>query len=156
MSVDSNLATAVAAGLTNTSTPGPLCSLANGVASADGSVQLYMNASGQWVPASGAAPALATLVDGANIPWAWTGTGATGGNIAQVTLGGNRTLAITGAQIGQKGTLKIIQDATGSRTLAITGCPHPTLTTTAAHVDVLDLTCVAANTFLCTMAKDVV
>lgn len=65
------------------------------------------------------------------------------GNNFRVTLGGNRTLANpTNALDGQTLTFEVIQDATGSRTLAfgskfafgtdITGC---TLTTTASKRD---------------------
>ena len=54
-----------------------------------------------------------TLTDATTIAWDMT----TGGNFV-VTLGGNRTLAApTGEESGQTGTLRVIQDATGSRTL---------------------------------------
>lgn len=66
------------------------------------------------------------------------------GNNFSVTLGGNRTLANpTNTTAGQSGVIVITQDGTGSRTLAYgsnwkfpTGTA-PTLTTTAAAVDVL-------------------
>ena len=55
------------------------------------------------------------LVDAANIAW----NADTIGNIAQVTLGGNRTLdAITNPQAGGIYVLRVVQDGTGSRTLA--------------------------------------
>lgn len=53
-----------------------------------------------------------TLTDGATITW-----DVTAGRIRRVTLGGNRTLSITNAVNGDYGTLEVIQDATGNRTL---------------------------------------
>lgn len=38
---------------------------------------------------------------------------------AKVTLGGNRTLAFSGLAAGMRGNLRVIQDGTGSRTLAL-------------------------------------
>jgi hypothetical protein len=65
-------------------------------------------------------------------------------NNYSVTLGGNRTLANpTNLTAGQSGVIVITQDGTGSRTLAygsyfkFAGGTAPTLTTTAAAVDVL-------------------
>jgi hypothetical protein len=65
-------------------------------------------------------------------------------NNFSVTLGGNRTLANpTNLTAGQSGVIVITQDGTGSRTLAygsnfkFPGGTAPTLTTTAAAVDVL-------------------
>jgi len=56
--------------------------------------------------------AITTLVDGANISWDWAL-----GNIAEVTLTDNRTLdAATNLNVGTW-LLKVVQDATGSRTL---------------------------------------
>lgn len=66
------------------------------------------------------------------------------GNVYTVTLGGNRTLGQpTNPTDGQSITIFITQDGTGSRTLAyhadwlFPGGTDPTLTTTAAAVDVL-------------------
>jgi len=86
---------------------------------------------------------LATLVDGASIAWA-TGSAQK----AQVTLAGNRTMAaVTGAVAGTTYYLWVIQDATGSRTLAYTTtgagsfdfgtAGAPTLTLTASKADLL-------------------
>lgn len=83
--------------------------------------------------------AVVALTDGATIT-----PDASAGNNFSVTLGGNRTLANpTNLVAGQSGVITITQDATGSRTLAYgsyfkfaTGVA-PTLTTTAAAVDVL-------------------
>lgn len=65
-------------------------------------------------------------------------------NNFSVTLGGNRTLANpTNLVAGQSGVIKLTQDGTGSRTLAFgsywdfAAGAAPTLTTTAAAVDIL-------------------
>jgi hypothetical protein len=64
---------------------------------------------------------------------------------AKVTLGGNRTLAFSNVIAGQTLVLKVIQDATGSRTLALPanckvmngGGGAVTLTAAASAVDIL-------------------
>lgn len=60
-------------------------------------------------------PASGTLTDGPTITWAWSFAAQT----KEVTLGGNRTLSITGLAGCAEGLLKVKQDATGSRTLSI-------------------------------------
>lgn len=86
----------------------------------------------------------ATLTDGATVTWALAGII----NNAKVTLGGNRTLDFTGLVAGMSGTLVVIQDGTGSRTLGVpTGdCTNKvisggagviTLSTAANAIDVL-------------------
>lgn len=89
-----------------------------------------------------------TLTDAATIAW----NIATGYN-AKVTLGGNRTLgAPTNLQEGLGGVLRVIQDGTGSRTLAYNACwdfgalGSPTLTTTAAAEDLIFWVCTDAVT----------
>lgn len=78
------------------------------------------------------------LTDGATIAIDWRD-----GNQQKVTLGGNRTITMTGYIAGQILRLVVCQDGTGSRTLtwpaAIqwTGGSAPTLTTTASKCDVL-------------------
>ena len=66
------------------------------------------------------------------------------GNNFLVTIGGNRTLAApTNAVAGQTGQIYVIQDSTGSRTLAYNSAyqfvsgASPTLSTGAADVDIL-------------------
>lgn len=78
-----------------------------------------------------------TLTDGATVSW-----NTALGQVAKVTLAGNRTIAApTGLVTGAFYSLNIIQDATGSRTatwnavFAFTGGAAPTLTTTAAAID---------------------
>ena len=83
--------------------------------------------------------AYVTLTDAATIA-----TDLSLGNQFQVTLGGNRTLgAPTNVVAGQSGVIRVVQDGTGSRTLAFNsvfkfpGGTAPTLTTTANAVDLL-------------------
>lgn len=64
-----------------------------------------------------ASPAFTTLTDGSTITWAVPEVRAN----AQVTLGGNRTLAVSGLVNGGSYWLKVVQDATGSRGLALGG-----------------------------------
>jgi hypothetical protein len=63
---------------------------------------------------------------------------------AVVTLGGNRTLGTwSNAKVGQSGYIRVVQDATGSRTLAyhgdyeFAGGSTPTLSTAASAQDML-------------------
>lgn len=65
-----------------------------------------------------------------------------------VTLGGNRTLAnpsnVTSDKVGQVGSIFVVQDGTGSRTLSFgsnwdfIGGTAPTLSTAASSVDRID------------------
>lgn len=80
-----------------------------------------------------------TLTDGATITWT-----PTNGVEAAVTLGGNRTLDLSAVPAaGTWLNIRVIQDATGSRTLAYSAdfdfgdAGAPTLTTTANKDDVL-------------------
>lgn len=97
-----------------------------------------------------------TLTDGASIAW-----DASQGNIYQVTLAGNRTLAApTLTELGKIYMLKVLQDATGSRTLAYNAVYHAaggaiTVTATAAHWDWLRMTALASNIFLLEQIADV-
>tara|TARA_R100000951_G_C2606271_1_gene169751 strand:+ start:348 stop:944 length:597 start_codon:yes stop_codon:yes gene_type:complete len=83
---------------------------------------------------------IATLTDGATI----TPDFATANNYT-VTLAGNRTLANpTNLTAGQSGSIFVVQDGTGSRTLAydsywdFVGGTAPTLSTAASSVDRID------------------
>lgn len=90
------------------------------------------------------ATSFSTLTDGATI--SWNVASAPNPN-AKVTLAGNRTLNVSNLTDGGVYTLKIIQDGTGSRTLALgTGCTWKvqgggsgaiSLTATASSVDIL-------------------
>lgn len=79
---------------------------------------------------------------------------------AKVTLGGNRTLGQpSSTKVGQSGFIRIIQDGTGSRTLAyhadwkFAGGVDPTLTTTAAATDLLFYQVIATNVIYATLVK---
>jgi hypothetical protein len=93
-----------------------------------------------------------TLTDGATITWTVTDMVE---DVATVTLGGNRTLAISGAAAGFRGTLIVKQDATGSRTLTLPGSSKVTgggagaitLTATASAIDVLGVLYDGTNYF---------
>ena len=83
---------------------------------------------------------IVTLTDAANIAYDMDD-----GNNATVTLGGNRTLDNpSNITVGQSGSIFIVQDGTGSRTLSFgssfdfAGGTAPTLTTTASAVDRID------------------
>ena len=83
---------------------------------------------------------IVTLTDAANISYDMDD-----GNNATVTLGGNRTLDNpSNVTVGQSGSIFIVQDGTGSRTLSFgsaydfAGGTAPTLTTTASAVDRID------------------
>lgn len=77
-----------------------------------------------------------------------------------VTLGDNRTLGQPSNQkVGQSGFIRIVQDGTGSRTLAyhadwkFAGGTDPTLTTTASATDILFYTVVASNFIVASLVK---
>ena len=83
-------------------------------------------------------------------------------NNFSVTLGGNRTLANpTNLTAGQSGVIVITQDGTGSRTLAygsnwkFPGGTAPTLTTTAAAVDVIAYYVESASRITARLVADV-
>jgi hypothetical protein len=84
------------------------------------------------------------------------------GNNYSVTLGGSRTLANpTNLTAGQSGVIVVTQDGTGSRTLAFganwkfPGGTAPTLTTTAAAVDVLAYYVESSSRITARVASDV-
>ena len=74
-------------------------------------------------------------------------------NWHQVTLGGNRTLALSNPTVGQQFTLILIQDGTGSRTVTWfttikwPSATPPTLTTAAGGIDVFTFKCVGTNSY---------
>ena len=74
-------------------------------------------------------------------------------NDHSVTLGGNRTLAVSNVSTGQKFMLALTQDATGSRTvtwfsgISWAGGAAPTLTTTANKTDVLGFRCTGSGAY---------
>lgn len=70
-----------------------------------------------------------------------------------VELGGNRTLALINASVGQEFTVRLKQDATGSRTVTWwdtinwPGGSAPVLTPTADRADYFRFKCIAINTY---------
>jgi hypothetical protein len=97
-----------------------------------------------------------TLTDAASI----TSDFAKGNNFL-VTIGGNRTLALpTNCTAGQSGQVHIIQDGTGSRTLAyntawqFVSAAVPTLSTGASDVDILCYVARSASTIDAVLLKN--
>jgi hypothetical protein len=108
----------------------------------DGTNMQMQSTLGNAVGTSVLSPAFEVLTDGATVTWAFGGDRVRN---AVVTLGGNRTLDITGEVDGCTGVLIVKQDGTGSRTLALPGSSKVvgggagavTLTTTASAVDII-------------------
>jgi len=89
-----------------------------------------------------------TASDGATVTF-----NLTSGNKQKVTLGGNRTLALSNVSSGHVFILKLIQDGTGSRTVTwFSGISWadgtaPTLTTTASKADTFGFIQTGTNTY---------
>jgi len=90
-----------------------------------------------------------TASDGATVTF-----DLTAGNVHEVTLGGNRILAVSGAVTGQLFVVRLIQDGTGGRTVTWwdgisweNGGTAPTLTTTLNKTDVFVFLCTGTNTY---------
>lgn len=102
-----------------------------------------------------------TLTDGATITVDFT----TGINFKLDTIGGNRTLAfatIPSGVVGRSGYIRVKQDGTGSRTLAMTDAKiltingeAPVLSTAASSTDYLFYTLVSTTKVLISMARGV-
>lgn len=94
------------------------------------------------------AQTLITATDGATVTF-----DLSAGNVQSVTLGGNRTLALSNATVGQAFVLRLIQDGTGSRTVTWFSTIKwsngvvPTLTTTAAKIDVFGFICTSSGNY---------
>ena len=73
--------------------------------------------------------------------------------IHQVTLGGNRTLALSNVSIGQAFVIRLIQGTGGSKlvtwfsTIKWSGGSAPTLSTTAGKADVFGFICTASDNY---------
>ena len=86
--------------------------------------------------------------DGATITFNMTSD-----NVHTVTLGGNRTLAVSNTSVGQFFFIRLLQDGSGSRTVTwfstITwaGAAAPTLTTTASRADLFAFFTRATDTY---------
>ena len=91
-----------------------------------------------------AIPGYTTLADGATVTITCDSSKISQDSV--VTLGGNRTLAMSGIQPGMRGFLIVKQDGTGSRTLALPagskvtggGSGAVTLTSAASSIDILE------------------
>lgn len=112
-------------------------------AGSDGDTKRIVDGLPAWVDEDG----VTTLSDGATVTLDCSVIGN-----KEVTLAGNRTLALTNPKRGQSTLLRVIQDGTGSRTLSYPasvkwpGGTAPTLTTTANASDWLGFKCVDAAT----------
>ena len=75
------------------------------------------------------------------------------GNVHTVTLGGNRTLALSNGSTGQVFIVRLLQDGTGSRTVTWfstikwPGGVTPTLTTTVSKADVFGFVTTGSGTY---------
>jgi len=74
-------------------------------------------------------------------------------NIHTVTLGGNRTLALSNVAVGQAFMLRLVQDGNGSRTVTWfstikwAGGSAPSLSTTAGATDVFGFLCTSTGNY---------
>lgn len=74
-------------------------------------------------------------------------------NLHTVTLGGNRTLALSNVSVGQVFILRLVQDGTGSRvptffsTIKWPAGVAPTLSTAANAVDVFGFICTSSGNY---------
>lgn len=97
---------------------------------------------------NGSTQAITAASDGATITFDLAAA-----NIHTVTLGGNRTLALSNVSTGQCFVLRLLQDGTGSRTVTWfttikwAGGSAPTLTTTAGKADTFGFICTSSNNY---------
>lgn len=115
----------------------PVISLIAGIDSSGNIVPMVVDSEGRVISSG----QVQTLTDGTTITW-----DLSAGNIAVVTLAGNRTLNYSNISAGFHGFLIVIQDGTGSRTLAYTaskfrapGSTAPILSTIADSIDILEV-----------------
>ena len=97
-----------------------------------------------------------TLTDGSTVSW-----DASTQDVCKLTLGGNRTLAApSNATTGQTGSIYVVQDGTGNRTLSYNtvwkfpGGSVPAATSTSGAVDMLVYNVRSAATIDAVMLKD--
>jgi len=117
---------------------------------APGDILIFQYDGTAWVTVSAGVSStdyIVTITDGTTV----TLDQSAGAN-HKVTLGGNRTLALTNPTVGQSVMLQAIQDPSGSRTLTFPssikwpGGTVPTLTTSATQSDWLGFKCIDAST----------
>jgi hypothetical protein len=93
-------------------------------------------------------PTLVTDTDGSTVTF-----DLSAGNIHNVVLGGNRTLALSNASVGQPFVIRLTQDGTGSRTVTWfstikwAGGTAPTLTTTINKADAFGFICTSSGNY---------
>lgn len=121
--------------------------------------EIWANTASNLIDTAGlwAAGAEITLSDAATITMDF----GTGINFS-VTLGGNRTLGVpSNAKPGQSGRIRVLQDGTGSRTLAyhanydFASGTAPVLTTTASATDILYYDVISASRVLISAIKNI-
>lgn len=102
-------------------------------------IKPIINGSIQWVTA--------------NSDWATITFDLATANVHTVTLWGNRTLALSNVATWQVFTIRLLQDATGGRTVTWfttikrAGWTPPTLTATASKADTLGFVCTGSGTY---------
>lgn len=133
--------------VTNTATgTSPLISATGGDTNLD--LRLSGKGTGKVYHSTGAYQALQSTGDGATVTFDMSAS-----NINSVTLGGNRTLAVSNVSVGQCFMLRLTQDGTGSRTVTWfttikwAGGAAPTLTTTAAKADLFGFLCTSSGNY---------
>lgn len=133
--------------VTNTATgTSPLISATGGDTNLD--LRLSGKGTGKVYHSTGAYQALQSTGDAATVTFDMSTS-----NINSVTLGGNRTLALSNVSVGQCFMLRLTQDGTGSRTVTWfttikwAGGAAPTLTTTAAKADLFGFLCTSNGNY---------
>ena len=114
----------------------------------DGDDAITINDGGHITLAKASKPALKSNTDGSTVTFDLNEA-----NVHTVTLGGNRTFAISNETAGQKFIIRILQDGTGSRTVTWfstikwAGGSAPTLTTTGGKADVVGFLVTGTDTY---------
>lgn len=133
--------------ITNTATgTSPLISATGGDTNLD--LRLSGKGSGKIYHSTGAYQSIQSTGDGATVTFDMSAS-----NINSVTLGGNRTLALSNVSVGQCFMLRLTQDGTGSRTVTWfttikwAGGVAPTLTTTASKADLFGFLCTSSGNY---------
>lgn len=134
-------------GVTNAATGGAPSIKAVGT---DTNIELQVGAKGTGLVkhTSATYQGIVTATDGATVTF-----NCSLGNLQQVTLGGNRTLALSNVGVGQVFMLRLTQDATGTRvptwfsTIKWAGGSAPTLTTAANKTDIFGFICTSAGNY---------
>ena len=134
-------------GVTNAATGGAPSIKAVGT---DTNIELQVGAKGTGLVKhiSATYQGIVTATDGATVTF-----NCSLGNLQQVTLGGNRTLALSNVGVGQVFMLRLTQDATGTRvptwfsTIKWAGGSAPTLTTAANKTDIFGFICTSAGNY---------